>query len=741
MKNSRKDLPDKIIIKKRIGRRMIFISLCFSVGLASMIGKVAYIKIVHGEEFQAEVLNRMTNKSNTIVPKRGAIVDRNNKTLATSVLAYNIVLDPAAISSKQIETQKQIYTTLGLYLDVTAQEAQSLVEKNPLSKYALLAKNVPSEQAERLKAEDLSGVWFEEVYHRSYPKGDLAAQVIGFFNKDGQGQYGIEQQFDKYLSGTPGRIFSQLDNNQFLNTEVIPPVNGATVRLTVDEIIQEYTDSVMDKYVKEYGAANATAILMNPNNGEIYSMYSYPSFNPSTYNDISEQIGAQEWAKMSDVERSLGVTTAWQNHAIQHPYEHGSTVKPLFIAKAIDDGIISPNDTFQCNGYSVVANRIIHCWKRGGHGTQTLTEALANSCNTAVISISQKVETIRFQEYVASLGLGHPTNITLPNEASGLLHDKLGPVEKATYAMGQGFTATPIQLLTDFSAVINGGKLYEPYIVSEVLNENGQVLFSDGPLLRKSIITEETSDFLRVALQNVVNDGTGKYAQMSGYTIGGKTGTAQKLPRSAGIHTLSFVGYAPVEKPQIIALILLDEIKEGTGAPVKAFKEIMDNVLPYLEIEVNSDKQVETTETSKVPNITGMNLYEASSALSALRLNYTPIGVGNQVTSQYPPADTVLPKNSEVKAYMKTSNPEQLITTPDITNLSISEAREKLGADFNIVVGGGAGGKIVSQVPRANQKIDNSSKGTTIVVTTQSYEELMVATSESQTNESTSETD
>lgn len=733
MRDSKKELSDKVLIKKRISRRMILIGFCFSAGLVSMIGKVAYIKVVHGKEYQSEVLNRMTNKSSTIIPKRGAIVDRNSKTLATSVLAYNIVLDPAAISNKQTETQNLIYDTLADHLNLPVAEVRVIVDKNPNSKYALLAKNISSEAAEGLKSENLSGVWFEEVYHRDYTKGHLAAQLIGFFNKDGQGQYGIEQQYDKYLTGTPGRIFSQLDNNQFLNTEVISPENGATVKLTIDEIIQEYTDTVMDKYVKEYEASSATAILMNPNNGEIYSMYSYPSFNPATYNQLSEQLGTDIWENMTDVERSLSVTSAWQNSGIQHPYEHGSTVKPLFVAKALDDGIISPDDTFECKGYTVVANSVIHCWKREGHGVQTLTQALANSCNSAVIAISQKVETSRFQEYVSSLGFGQLTNVTLPGETTGLLHDKLGPVEKATYAMGQGFTATPLQLITGFSAVINGGKLYEPYVVKEVLSENGQVLLSDGSLLRKSIITQETSDFLRTALQSVIEEGTGKYAKMSGYSIGGKTGTAQKLPRSAGIHTLSFMGYAPVEKPQIIALILLDEIKEGTGAPVKAFKEIMDNVLPYLEVEVSSERQVETTETSTVPNIEGKTLYEANQILSSIGLKYAPLGVGSIVSKQYPSAGTVLPKNSEVSAYMKTTDPEHLIITPDLIKLTVSEAREIYGDEFNIVVGSGAGGKIISQIPKNNQKIDASSKTLSIIVQTESYEES-ITTSNSETD-------
>lgn len=708
---------DTDLFSTRLRKRTFFLCLCFLIIIGLLIARIAYIKWHYGESFQSIVLNRMTNADRNIQPQRGSIVDRNNNMFATSTLSYKIILDPYALHRKRKDQQDSIYAILESYLDIPIEKIAEVVEKNTETKYALLTQNVPVSLAENLKKEDLSGVWFEESYIREYPKEDSLAQLIGFYNRNNVGQYGIEQQYDSFLTGKEGRMFSFLDNHQMLNTEFIPPTNGATVKLTIDEVIQEYTDLIMKKYVEQEKPKTAAAVFMNPDTGEIYSMYSYPSFNPYSYTNLSDQIGPDVWDALSGEKQSLLTTTAWKNHATQHSYEHGSTFKPLFLAKAIDDGVVSLDETFNCPGYSVVAGQTIRCWKRGGHGTQTLEESLANSCNITFIDISQRIEGDTFLKYLYSYGFGQATNINLPGESTGLILKTLGPVEKATYSIGQGFTATPLQLLMGFNTVINGGYLLKPFVVSEVFDAFGQSLYQDQPLVRKSIITQETSEKMKSFAEAVVLTGTARAGQIAGYRVGGKTGTAQKLPRSSNLHVLSFVGFAPVEKPEIIGIVLFDEVDQYKGTPVKAFREIMESVLPYMKVELTGDKYQTNEESSITPTLIDISIYEAEERLKKEQLKSFFYGVGTHIYKQFPAAGTPLPKESTVTLYTTTEHPDQLITVPDLLELTPEEASLIIGDDFYLQ-GGHAHTPIIYQVPKPGQKIEKANTRNKIVITT-----------------------
>lgn len=706
---------DAMISKKRLYRRIFFIILFFITTFGYMGYQVITIKLYHGEDYQKQVLSRMMNKDGLINPQRGSIVDRNNKTLAASMLAYHIILDPKAILELEPSKQDDLCKALSEAVNRSEEAIKNLITNNPSSRYTILIKNIEAERIDTLKQKGLSGVWFEESFIRKYPKGEFASQLIGFYNRNGEGQYGVEQQYNEDMLGKVGRIFSQLQDSQIITTEIKPAENGATVVLTIDEVIQQYVEAAMIPYVKEYNPIGASAIIMNPNTGEIYGMYSYPNFNPSQYNVLEEQLGKLVWESLSDSEKTERLNKAWKNYNIQNSYEPGSTFKPLIVAAALDESLINQEETYICNGGKVVAEGVnaIRCWKREGHGEQTLQQALANSCNVAMMDIVERMDSGVLLKYMEKYGFGQPTGIGLPGEEKGQLHQKLGPVEKATYSIGQTFTCTPLQLITAFSSIINGGYLMQPYVVSQVTNEKSGILFQEKPTIKRPAITQETSKILVNYLKSVVDEGTGLHAHVSGYSIGGKTGTAQKRPLEDEKYVLSFVGYAPINNPQVIGLIVFDEIPEGTGVPAKAFKDMMTNILPYLEIELASTEAGEIEQRVQIPDLVDKNIYQGSEALGSVQLDYEIVGVGKTITSQYPNAGTYVPQGTAIKLYVQTQTPGELVQTPDLYGLTIEEAKLLVGDEF--LIEGTQRGTIVRQTPRAGHKVEKNSP---IIVTT-----------------------
>ena len=702
--------PYAILSKKRLNRRIFFIGVVFLSTLGYVGSQVFAIKLKNGEDYQKQVLSRMISKEGTIMPQRGAIVDRNNKTIAASILAYDIILDPLTILSLKEDEQKAICETLAKNLGKSSEEVRKLVSENPKSRHKIISKRVDEKIAETLKSEGLHGVWFEETFTRKYPKGEFASQLIGFYNPNSsKGQYGIEQQYNDAMLGKPGRIFSQLQDEQIVTTEVKAAENGATVVLTLDEVIQQYVETTMKKYIKEYKPINASAIVMNPNTGEIYSMFSYPYFNPAKYTNLEDQLGEEEWKKLPESEKTKKIYEAWKNFNTQNIYEPGSTFKPLVAAAVLDENLVSSKDKFVCNGSITVleGERPIHCWKREGHGEQNLEQVLANSCNVGMIEMSKKMSAETFLKYMNLYGFGQRTNIELPGEEKGLLHAKLGAIDKATYSMGQSIAVTPIQLITAFSAIINGGYLMQPYAVSSLVGENNQMIYQAEPKVRRQVISAETSEIIKRYLQKVVDDGTGVNASITGYNIGGKTGTAQKGDRTEDKYVLSFMGYAPIDHPQVIALVVFDEIPEHSGVPSRAFKEMMLNILPYLEIELSNHNQVLSEETSKVPKLIDLDIYKAKEVLDGLGLNCEFVGIGNKITAQYPSENANWPKGSSIKLTVKSSNPEAVIQVPELLGLTVEEAKSIVGKDFTI--SGNGGGKIDRQFPLPGQKIEKNS--------------------------------
>lgn len=704
--------------KKRLNSRLLWVRAGFVLILTFLLCRVGYFKIVKGEEFEKAVLSRMTSTEREVQALRGGIVDRNNKTIATSTLSYHIILDPVGLLDPSIKEEKRqhTYKVLAEYAKKSPADIEKIVKDNETSRYKIFMKNISAQDMEQLKEKGVTGVWFEESFIRQYPKEAFASQLIGFYNKTA-GQYGVEQYYNETMTGKTGRIFPKLQDGNIVTTEVSAPVNGNTLVLTIDEVIQQYVEQVMDQYVKELKTPNAACIVMNPNTGEIYGMYSYPTFNPNSYTNLTEQLGKGVWDGLSAEEQNKKLYAAWKNFNTQNPYEPGSTFKPLVLAMGLEENLIDTNKLYYCSGTKTIADRQIRCWKREGHGTQTLKQALANSCNPAIMEISESIPAETFYEYMIDFGIGELTHIDLPGEEKGIIHpmSKLGPVQKATSAMGQTFTTTTLQLLTGFSAVINGGYLMQPYVVSQIVDAEGNVVQEQLPVVKRQVISESVSKQINGYLEYAVNSGTGSHASIDGYRIGGKTGTAEKQPREAGDYILSFIGFAPIEHPEVVCLVLFDEIPEGTGAPARAFKDIMKNVIPYLGIASDVEYETPAVDLGVVPDVKNLDLYSAVGRLQTEQLSYEIIGVGTKITEQYPTPGVKLPHGGTVKLYTETEQPDQVIVVPDVTGLSVGDAKKVLQDRFKIEVQGTSDGKIKTQIPVAGSKIE---KGKKIIVQT-----------------------
>ena len=700
-------------IKKATSRIFCLAFLFVFIGLG-LIGRITYLKVVKGDEFERKVTQRAAGIEYEIQPLRGNIVDRNGKNMVISAIAYDVILDPFVLLESTKEEQEATLTSLAEELDIDINELRALVEKSPESKYEILAKEVSNEIGERLEEKKLKGLWLQETFVREYPKESLASQTIGFFNKNKQGQYGIEQEYNNLMTGFTGRVFPKLQEGNIVTSESISAIGGHTLALTIDEVIQQYLEEALQKSAVEVKTLNASAIAMDPSTGEILAMSSYPTYNPNHYNDLSEQVGQELWDELGEEERGKKLNDVWKNYNIHTTYEPGSTFKPIVVAAALEEGVISPNQHFYCPGFKEVAGERIRCAKRSGHGDINLEEAIASSCNVAMMEIAEKLGKEKFIQYQKDFGLGEVTSIDLPGEEVGILHkeDQMGPVELATASFGQGFNMTPLQLISSFSATINGGKLMRPYVLSQVIDENDNIIEENKPFIRRKVISREVSDVVRLQAESTVTSGTGKGAAIAGYRIGGKTGTAQKLPRQANEYIFSFVGYAPVDHPEIVVLVLFDETEvygEGVGLAAKVFNEMMAKILPYLGIQPVDAIPGAFDETVTIPDFTGQDVYEVSESLYGLQLNYEPIGIGKIINEQYPKAGAVIPIESTIKLYFESEEPENCVAVPDLIGKTLEEAKGEVAGSGFVIEIIGEGEVVSNQIPKVNMKIEKGS--------------------------------
>ena len=592
---------------KFMQKKLVILYVGIILAFAGLVVRITYINAASGEEYTKIVLDQQQYDSRTIPYKRGDIVDRNGTKLATSERVYNVVLDVKAMLDDEdyVEPTKQVLKDC---FGIEEETVDNLIENNPDSRYSVLLKGIDYETAQKFNAIDeddenypnVRGIWLEDDYQRTYPYSTLASDVIGFTVDGNVGNGGIEGYYNSTLNGTDGREYGYLDSGSSVERTVKEPVNGKTVVSTIDLQVQ----SVVEKYIQQFnderknnatpgeGSKNTAVMVMNPQNGEILAEASYPNYDLNNPRDLTKYYTQEQLDAMSDQEKLDALNNLWKNFCVTDTYEPGSTIKPFTVAAALETGALTGEETFYCGGSLHIGDYDIHCINRDGHGTLTVKGAIENSCNVALMQIGEMIGAVDFTKYQHIFGFGEMTGIDLPGEAetSGLLYtaDNMDETSLATNAFGQNFNVTMTQMMAGFCSLINGGYYYEPHIVKQIQDENGNVIENVDPVLVKRTVSEETSTLVKDYMRGEVLEGSGQPADIAGYEVGGKTGTAEKLPRSEGKNLVSFIAYAPQENPEIAVYVVIDEPNEYDQAQsslaVQMASDIMKEIFPYLGI-------------------------------------------------------------------------------------------------------------------------------------------------------------
>lgn len=668
-------------IKKRIKAMMAL----FLAGSMVLVGRLGWIQFVRGPEYRKLAAEQQTRDS-AISAKRGTIYDRNMKVLAQSATAERVTINPQEIEKKK--NQQAVVDALVSVLGVKESTVWEQIARTD-KQSVIIAKQVEKSTADALRQMGITGIHFEEDTKRYYPYGSLAAQVIGFTGSDNQGLEGLENVLDDVLRGTDGRIVVAKDvaNNEmpYKYENYIEAQDGKGVVLTIDETIQRYTEKHLQQAYEENLLGNGgAAIVMDPNTGEILAMAVVPTYDlnePRVITDqlLIEQLDALELEGEAYKEAySAAVTKMWRNKAVVDSYEPGSTFKTIVAAAALEEGIASVSETFNCTGVRRVANRDIHCWKTAGHGEETFVQGVMNSCNPMFMELGARLGASGFERYFRAFGLTEKTGFTIPGESSGTFHDSLGVVDLATSSFGQTFTVTPLQIISAVSAVVNGGDLMKPTIIKAYTDPEGNIIENFEPEVVRNVISKETSSQMCKILEQVVSEGTGKGAYVSGFRIGGKTGTSEKLPRGSEKYIASFVGVAPAEDPQVVCLLLLDEPNAGaTGGgaiAAPAVGRIMEDVLPYLGYEPQYTEETAEEISVSVPSIVGLTVQEATEKLEKDGLLINIKGNGSKITTQIPEAGTKLHKGSVVIAYLQEEEKKGTVIVPNVVGMTYQNA-------------------------------------------------------------------
>lgn len=583
---------------KRFSRKMcitVFLVFCvclFTFGV--LLFKIYRINSKDGDRYRKEALSQQSYTNTVLNYQRGDVKDRNNTTLAVSVRKYDLVLEPRTLGKDEKKKQATV-DAIAKTFGVASSVVEEVIQKKPNSMYEHIdgLKELPAKKVDKfkkqIKKERLEGVWFEEVYKRNYPLKTVGASIIGFMNSNNQGTYGVEEQYNSVLNGTTGREYGYFDSNMNLQRTIKEAKDGNSVVLTIDANVQKIIeDEIADFQKNGTGAKTIAMMVMNPKNGEILAMASNSTFDLNDPQNLASMYSEQKIAAMTDKEKNENLLSMWSNFCVGSAYEPGSTFKPFTIAAALDENIISGKSTFQCNGVKKVADREIHCSNRNGHGMLDLRHALMESCNAALMDIGLGLGRNKFSKYNKLYGFGQRTGVDLPGETSGLIHTKeeLNPVELATSSFGQTQTVTMVQMLSGFSSLINGGNYYQPHLVKEIRNSNGDVVKTIDPVVVKRTTSEDTSSKLRSYLKSTVEEGTAAPAQVKGYSIGGKTGTAEKRPVSAKKYLVSFIGCEPAEDPEVAYYVIIDEphVKDQAHSTyaTEFSSKVMKRVLPFL---------------------------------------------------------------------------------------------------------------------------------------------------------------
>lgn len=569
---------NKTLNRKKI--TIMFFAVFFAMVL--LMGRLVYL-MVFCSEYYGKKADDLHERERDIKAARGKILDRNGTVLATNrsvctiSVIYNQITEPEAVIDMLVKE-----------LGISEETARKRVEK--VSSIERVKTNVDKEVGDRIRAYGLDGVKVDEDYKRYYPYDTLASTVLGFTGSDNQGIVGLEVAYERYLQGTNGKILT-LTNARGIEIENagetrLEPVNGNDLVVSLDYNIQMYCEQAAERAYIQKEADRVSIIVMNPQNGELLAMVNYPEYNlnePFTLNLSEEEVSA-----LSAEEKQSALNQMWRNPCVSDTYEPGSTFKIITAAAALEEDVVSLSDTFYCPGYRLVEDRRIRCSSTVGHGSQDFTKAIMNSCNPAFMELGERLGSANFYKYFRQFGLLSKTNIDLPGEAATIMHAEknIGPVELATISFGQSFQITPIQLCTTVSSIINGGTRVTPHFGVRVQTTEGEVVEQMEYPVVTGICSEETSETMRMLLEKVVSEGTGKNAKVEGFEIGGKTATSQTLPRSLNRYISSFLGFAPAGNPQVLVLVIINDpqgVYYGGRIAAPVAQEIFENILPYLD--------------------------------------------------------------------------------------------------------------------------------------------------------------
>ena len=564
-------------------KKIILIFSCCLAAVLVLTGRLVKLMVFESEYYQ-ELADDLHERERSIKAARGKIIDASGTVLATNRTVCTI-----SVVHSQIKEPERVIEVLCKELELPEETVRKRVEK--YSSIERIKTNVEKEVGDRIRAYQLEGVKIDEDFKRYYPYGSLASKVLGFTGSDNQGIIGLEVVYDQYLQGINGTILTQTDARGVeiadAGEERVEPVAGSDLYISLDYNIQLYAQQAALKALEQKQATYVSVLVMNPQNGEIYACVNVPEFDlndPFTLNVDADTSG------LTDQQKQDLLNQMWRNQSINDTYEPGSTFKTITAAAALEKGVVSLNDTFSCPGFRIVEDRKIRCHKVGGHGAETFVQGIENSCNPVFIDLGQRIGVDDFCGYFQQFGLLSKTGVDLPGEAGTIFHKKenIGPVELATISFGQSFQITPIQLATTVSSLINGGTRVTPHFGVEIRDGEGNLLKELAYAKKEGIVSEETSETMRFLLEKVVSEGGGKKAYIEGYRIGGKTATSQTLPRGTNKYISSFIGFAPADDPQVLAIAIIHNpqgIYYGGTIAAPVIQDIFSNILPYLGIE------------------------------------------------------------------------------------------------------------------------------------------------------------
>ncbi len=631
-------------------KKLMLLFVIVIAALAVMVGRLAYIEVTSGEKYEKIVLSNQEYSSSTIPFRRGDIVDRKGTVLATSTDVYNVILDCSVITADEDYLEPTMAALAACFdedeLLLTYEEIRTYISEHPDKQYYKIADKLDYEEIEAFEAmqeedSDITGIWFEKEYVREYPYGSLASALIGYTASGNLGLGGIEDSYNDELNGTDGRQYGYLNSDSDYEVTIREAVNGETVVSTIDANlqsivetkIQEFYDALTDNAAEGGGAEHIMVLMMDPDTGEVLAMASYPGYDYSitAEENLALFYSEEELAAMDEDALTTATNALKQNYCITYTYEPGSTAKPFTIACGLDTGTLTEDMTFYCDGSEQISGHTIHCVNRNGHGQETMSETLENSCNDALMQMSYKIGAANFAKYQQLFNFGLKTNIDLPGETrtDSLIYseENLTTINLATNSFGQNFNVTMIQLASAYCSLVNGGYYYLPHVVKELTDEDGNTVKTIDPTLLKTTVSSETSETLCQYLANVVEEGIGSTAKVDGYSMCGKTGTAEKYvldedgnatsTRADGCYLVSFIGSVPAEAPEVVIYAIVDEPNVEDQAhssyAQNLVREILEEALPYLNIYPDQ----ELTGINTDLNIIGQTSAEAAAAETA----------------------------------------------------------------------------------------------------------------------------